>query len=269
VPDDRPATATPGEPEPRGRTRTPRAIRTITRTDELAALRLDSLSEHFDPFLPHFLTESLRVGGEVTVAEDDGRVSGVLLYHEPERVASVFTRDRTLAEALARLHPGVGVFSDFPLGTAPLVYQLYGSDRTTTELAARFTHRVRSARDADRPALAALLREVNGAVDERWLEPIERAEERCFVVEVADDVVGAAWVSVVPGHARLHSLAVRPGFRRMGIGSDLARARRLWAAYAGADRLLTEIAEENVASRAIATAGGMRVVGQIFLSSSA
>jgi hypothetical protein len=39
-----------------------------------------------------------------------------------------------------------------------------------------------------------------------------------------------------------------------------------WARRAGAREILTEISEHNVGSRSIAIAGGMRPIGEIFLT---
>lgn len=200
------------------------------------------------------------------VAEVGGHVTGVLLYSKVERLASVFTRDRALAEAFSRFREHVGIFSDFPLGAPSEVYHVYSADPSSWDASPAFTHPVRGAREADRTGIVRLMRELYGAVDERWLDRVERDGEKCFVVELAHELVGAAWVSVVPGHAWLHSLSVRPGTRRMGVGSDLWLARVQWARRAGAREILTEISEHNVGSRSIAIAGGMRPIGEIFLT---
>ena len=62
----------------------------------------------------------------------------------------------------------------------------------------------------------------------------------------------------------MHSLAVRPMYRHLGLGTDLLFARLLWARAAGARSVLSEIADQNLPSRAVAEAGGMRRVGEIF-----
>ncbi len=254
------------EPAAHGGEVAPVPIREVRHPEELRRLSLTGLSDPFDPFLDHFVTETLRSGGEVWLAEIGRRVSGVFLHHPLERVASAFTRDQRVAEAFFRLRDRVGVFSDFPLGPAPEVFHVYALDAPPGLAVPGYSHPVRAAEDRDRAALLRLLGELYGAIDERWLDPVVRAGEKCFVVEVGRELVGAAWVSTVPGYARLHSLSVRPGSRRMRVGTDLWNARVRWARYAGAGRVLSEISEHNVASRAIAVAGGMRPVGQLFLT---
>jgi GNAT superfamily N-acetyltransferase len=230
------------------------------------AVRLASLSELFDPFLRHFMEETVRSGGEVTVAEAEGQVVGVLLCSEVEHIASVFARDPWLVDALARRHERLAVFSELPLEPGAEVYHIYGSHPAQGVGPVSFRHPVRAARDGDRVALTRLLTEVYGTVDERWLDPVEREGEKCFVVELDHVAVGAAWLSVVGRHGRLHSLSVRPGYRRLGIGTDLWKARMVWARHTGVTRVLTEISEHNLPSRAIAEAGGMRPVGAVYLS---
>ncbi|HLY77127.1 MAG TPA: GNAT family N-acetyltransferase, partial [Thermoplasmata archaeon] len=116
------------------------------------------------------------------------------------------------------------------------------------------------------PVIVRMLREMYGPVDTSWLEAFPgEAEQRCFVASVAGEIAGVGWVSVASGRGRLHSLSVRPRYRRMRIGTDLWHARRLWAEHVGAQQLISEISEQNVASLAIATAGGMHPMGQLLL----
>jgi GNAT superfamily N-acetyltransferase len=244
----------------------PSRLRRVSDPLQLAGTPLVGLSEPFEPFLTHFAQETLRCGEEVWLAESEGRTKGLFLCHGGERVASVFTRERAIADAFFRLRDHIGVYSDFSLSPNAEVFHVYETPVVTADVRPGFTHPVRAAREDDRPALVRLMTELYGTFDARWLDPVDRSGEKCFVVEVGGVLVGAAWVSVVPGNARLHSLSVRPGFRRMGVGTDLWSARVQWARLAGAARVVTEISEHNVASRAIATAGGMRPVGELFLS---
>jgi len=244
----------------------PPSVHSLSRDDHLAPQELGHLSEYFDPFLPHFIADTLRCEGEVLVSTVGGRVDGLFLFNPVERIGSVFTRDLALAEAFSRSRRGIGVFSEFPLVPTAEVYDVLVTDGWASVGPHGYRHPVRAAREDDRPALLRLLQEVNGAVDERWLSPVEREGEKCLVVELEAGLVAAGWVSVVGQWGRLHSLSVRPGFRRMGVGADLWHARMLWARHAGAQRVLTEIAQTNVASRAISVAGGMRVWGPVYLT---
>jgi GNAT superfamily N-acetyltransferase len=233
---------------------------------EAAALRLAHLSEFFDPFLSAFALDTLRVGGEVWVSRSDLGVDGMFLYLESERFGSTFTRSPAVAEAFASFHPGASIFSDFPFGRASEVFGIYRCPLGEGELAHRFSHPVRAAGESDRDEVLRLMQDVHGVVDDRWFASIARPREVCFVVDGAAEVAGTGWVSVANGHARLHSLSVRPRYRRTRVGTDLWHARAAWARHAGAEDVLTEISDGNAASRAISEAGGMRRVGEIYRS---
>ena len=124
---------------------------------------------------------------------------------------------------------------------------------------------VRTIREEDRTAVARLLVEQFGPVDPRWLGSMPPAGEKGFAVEVAGQIAGVGWVSLVNGQGRLHSLSVRPGYRRLGVGTDLWQARVLWSRASGAGRVITEVSEQNLPSLAIAAQGGMRNAGRMFL----
>jgi len=224
------------------------------------------LSDYFNPFLPHFVTAALRGGGEVWTSTAGSGVEGLLLYNDVERMGSIFTRNPSVAEQLFALKEPVAMFSDYPLAPRTEVYHVYRTTSAASAFAHRFRHSVRLAQSRDQSAVLRLMKELYGRIDTSWLPVLPSAEEKCLLVEMAGEIVGVGWVTVVEGHGRLHSLSVRPHYRRMGIGGDLWHARVLWAFRAGAREVLSEIADQNVASRAIATSGGMQRVGQLLLS---
>lgn len=261
------AGSTPGGPMDQLPTTDPG--RSVQRLDDLAGARTlawGDLSDFFNPFLIHFVEEAFGGGGEVWVTQVDSTVDGLLIYNRVERLGSIFTRDRRVAEVLFGLKEHLALFSEFPLGTKTEVYHIYRTVGAGTSDTHRFRHRIRMARASDHEAIIRMMREMYGRIDTSWLHAAPRGPEKCLVVDVGDEIAGAGWVSVVNGHGRLHSLSVRPRFRRLGIGTDLWHARMRWAHRAGALEVISEISEYNLASQAIATAGGMERVGRIFLS---
>lgn len=236
----------------------------LTSRDQVAGLALGDISDHFEPFLPQFMEGTLRAGGEVILWRGPSQVEGVLLYHAAERLVSVFTRSPSVALSLLEGRSGVDVFSELPLAPGFEVYHLYAADLSSWDPSHRFSHPVRTVRAEDGPTLLSMFREVYGRVDEGWFRPIPPPPEKGFAVEVDGRLAGAAWVSVAEGHARLHSLSVRPRYRLLGIGTDLWYARMLWARDQGARTALAEISEHARASQAIAAAGGMHRVGQMY-----
>ncbi|MFY9716510.1 MAG: GNAT family N-acetyltransferase [Thermoplasmata archaeon] len=224
----------------------------------------ERLSSFFSTFLPFFVRETLRTGGTVSLAAGSAGVEGIFLRREVEQIGTIFARDRPTAEALYSARGGLAVYSEFLLEPEALPYPIYSIDLASVERAHRFAHPVRSLRSSDGPSVLQLMQEVYGIVDERWFRAPPSSAEHGFVAEVGDRIVGAAWLTVVGGEGRLHSLSVAPRYRHLGVGSDLWHARALFARQEGVRRVVTEIAETNAASRAISTAGGMQRIGQIF-----
>lgn len=239
-------------------------VRTVTEPGAVDALALEDLSDWFDPFLPHFLGETLRCGGEVTVAEAEGRVTALHLLSPGEEAGTVFTRSRALAELFLRRRPDAALFADFPLAPRAEPHLIYRGEPGAGSVGRALRHPVRRSTGSDRERLLGLLRAVYGRVDERWFDGPPPPNERGFVVEADGALVAAAFVARVGRWGRLHSLAVHPRFRGLGLGTDLAVARLLWLHAAGATQALSEIAERNRPSRAIAEGVGMRVVGRIY-----
>ena len=67
---------------------------------------------------------------------------------------------------------------------------------------------------------------------------------------------------VVVDEAEILTLAVRPTARRTGLGARLTHAAADFAAQAGAERLFLEVAEDNVAARALYVRTGFAQTGQ-------
>ncbi|HYA11048.1 MAG TPA: GNAT family N-acetyltransferase [Thermoplasmata archaeon] len=223
------------------------------------------LSDWFNPFVVPFAREAIGSGGQAVIARESGRVVGLQLTDPTERVASVFSRSGAVAEAFLR-EPGAegGAYAEVDLVGPRELFAVH-----TLRLAElpphRFRHRVRLLGPGELAAVDALLSEVYGSSSERWLAVAASEGERCFGVDVGGTLAGVAWALVAGPWARLHTLTVRPGFRRMGVATDLLFARLLFARHAGAREALSEIAERNLPSRAVAARAGMRPAGQLFL----
>lgn len=73
---------------------------------------------------------------------------------------------------------------------------------------------------------------------------------------------GFILVRVVLDEAEILTLAVRPEARRAGLGGRLTGRGAVAAAQAGASRLFLEVAEDNVAARALYDRAGFRPLGR-------
>ncbi len=223
------------------------------------------LSATFGPFLPIFLRQAFRLGGEVWVARVGGALTGLLLTDPSERVASVFTGVPTTAVVLHRAAPrGMAIYGEVDLGGLRERYFVHAA-----ELAAvpehRFRHALRLLQREDDRRVDELLVEVYGMSSARWLTVAREVGERGVGVEVDGELAGVGWVLTVGPRARLHGLTVRPGRRRAGIALDLVFARLLLARRAGAEQAISEIAERNLPSRALAERAGMPASTPLYL----
>lgn len=223
-----------------------------------------SLSDRFGPFLDRFVRMASRVGGRALVAREAGNVVGLLLTDPEDRTASLFTRSADVARALWPERDGLATYAEIDLPLAREEYLVYAGP-TDAQPPHRFRHRVRLLAPEDATAVAELLHEVYGGAPLRWLGIARGEGEVGFGVDLGGQFAGVAWVLVAGEHARLHGLTVRPGARRIGIGSDLLAARLLFAQREGAHGVISEIAAGNAASRAVAERGGMRRAGSLYL----
>lgn len=240
-------------------------LRLLGPTVSMEPTELAALSPWFGPFLAHFVQETLRCGGEAIWAERAGRAEGLLLTDPGSGGASLFAVSAEASDALRDGRPVRFVFSERELGGPVEVYRLFHRRLSGTAPDHRFAHTVRAVEASDHAAVLSLMRAELGDVDDRWFHGLPTDREHGFLVEVAGEIAGAAWLLQAGRWGRLHSLAVRPRFRRLGIGRDLLFARLLWAARHGVAELLSEIADANGPSQAIAREGGMSAVGRLGL----
>ncbi|MBB4796977.1 ribosomal-protein-alanine N-acetyltransferase [Brevundimonas bullata] len=80
-----------------------------------------------------------------------------------------------------------------------------------------------------------------------------------FAVEEAD---GFILIRVVADEAEILTLAVRPAARRNGLGGRLVETAVVRAAALGAERMFLEVAEDNVAARALYARTGFTEAGR-------
>lgn len=81
-------------------------------------------------------------------------------------------------------------------------------------------------------------------------------------VFVLGDARGFILIRVVADEAEILTLAVRPEARRLGLGRSLIQAAAAMAAGLGASRLLLEVAQDNLAARALYDRTGFQAAGR-------
>ena len=52
------------------------------------------------------------------------------------------------------------------------------------------------------------------AINRKWVKVALKNGDRCFTVKLGSEIAGVGWVSLVNGIGRLHSLYVKPQFRK-------------------------------------------------------
>ncbi len=223
-----------------------------------------SLSDRFGPFLTAFARETVGSGGRAIVASDGVRPVALLLTDPVDRISSVFARSPETAEATLPFASGTAVFAEIDLGGRQEGYRVYRADLGSAP-SHRLQHRLRRLGPAALGGAEGVLREVYGGQPGPWVRALEAEGEVCLAAELHGEVVGVGWVGVAGRHARLHGLAVRPGYRRLGIATDLIAGRLWYARRAGAQEAISEIADANLPSRAAAERLGLATVGQLFL----
>lgn len=231
---------------------------------DLEGLEQADLSPWFNPFLAYFAREADRCGGEVRVLRNSGRIEALTITDPVEHIASVFSRSPEVVEACVRARGSFGMYSDLLVEPSAEVFDIFTARLRGDQPPYRFRHPVRPVSREDAPEVRELMREVNGPLNERWLDGLPTPSEVGFLSEVNGRPAGVGWMTKVGVHARLHSLSVRVPYRRMGLGTDLLLARLLWAGRAGARDVLCEISRTNLASQAIATQGGLKPAGEIY-----
>jgi len=219
----------------------------------------------FDPFLRHEVKEALESGGEVFVSRDpEGNTNGLFIYDNYEATGTIFAKSRDVFDCFYKLKPSSYIFSELEVAEYPReVWNIWQLDVDRATLDHKFKHHV--SMDNDAAELERFMATAQPETNRRWVGVALRNGDKCFVVKVANRIVGIAWMTVVGGMARSHGLYVEPQFRRMGIMKDNLQARLIYLRSRHVHTLVNEIAEDNVASASHAAKAGENIVGKIFL----
>jgi len=238
----------------------------ITAADELGDL--PSGLSHFDPLLRHEVKEAIEAGGEAYVSRGpEGGKNGLFIYDGYEATGTIFTKSREVFDYFYSLKPSSYIFSELEVPELPKeVWNIWQLDVDKAPSGHRFKHGV--SMDYDVREIEKFVAATQPETNERWVKVALDNGDKCFVVKIANRIVGIAWMTIVDGVARSHGLYVEPRFRRMGITTDNFQARLIYLKSRHVHTLINEIAESNVASSGHAASIGEKVVGKIFLYSS-
>lgn len=222
----------------------------------------------FDPLLRHEVKEALEAGGEAFISRDslDG-VNGLFIYDSYEATGTVFTKSEAVFDHFYRLKPSSYIFSEIEAPGIPKEdWNIWELDVDKTPLDHKFRHEVSMEEDARE--IERFIAFTQPETNRRWIRVALRNGDKCFVVRMAERIVGIAWMTIVGEVARSHGLYVEPQFRRTGIMKDNLHARLIYLKSRHVHTLINEISESNIASSRHAAKAGERIVGKIYLYTS-
>jgi len=188
----------------------------------------------------------------------------LFIYDGHEATGTIFTKSKGVFDYFYGLKPSSYIFSELDVAEYPKeVWNVWQLDVDEAPLDHRFKHKVSI--DNDVREIEQFMAATQPETNKQWASVALRNGDKCFVVKMANRIVGIAWMAIVDGVARSHGLYVEPQFRRMGITTDNFHARLIYLKSRHVHTLINEIAESNVASSSHAARIGERIVGKIFL----
>jgi L-amino acid N-acyltransferase YncA len=222
----------------------------------------------YNPILRHEAKEALEAGGEVFISQNSkGDSNGLFIYDNYEATGTIFTKSKEAFDEFYTLKPSSYIFSEFEVAEHPKEnWNIWQLDVEKAPLDHRFKHHVSI--DDDAREIERFMASAQPETNRLWIRVALKNEDKCFVVKIADRIVGIAWMTIVGEIARSHGLYVEPQFRRMGIMKDNFQARLIYLKSRHVRTLINEIAESNVPSASHAAKIGETIVGKIFLYNS-
>jgi len=219
----------------------------------------------FEPYLPYFIKEALETGGDVYVSRVyGGDISGLFIYDNFEKSGTVYTRSREVFDCFYNSKPFNSLFAELKTEIENEVYDIYSIDLKNHSIVHRFSHEISFADDEQASEIEQFMVLAHPGMNRRWIRVALKNGEKCFTVRLGSEIAGLGWVSLVKGIGRIHSLFVKPQFRKLGIGEDILYARLLWLKSKHAHSAFSEISRHNLPSSKIESKAQMKVCGQIF-----
>jgi len=240
----------------------------------IKSVRLEALDEQlsespglsfFDSILRHEAKEALEAEGEVFISQNPkGEKTGLFIYDNYETTGTIFTKSRDVFDQFYALKPSSYIFSELEAAEYEKeVWNIWQMDVARASPAHRFRHHVSIDSNADE--IERFMTSTQPGTNKRWVRVALENGDKCFVVRIANKIVGLAWLTVVGEVARSHSIYVEPQFRRIGVMTDNFQARLMYLKSRRVRTLINEIAESNLPSSRHVEKIGEKVVGKLFL----
>jgi hypothetical protein len=219
----------------------------------------------FDPILHYEAKEALEADGEVYFSKSrEGPKNGLFIYDGYESTGTIFAKTREVFDSFYPLKPSSYIFSEYEAVEIPKEpWNIWQLDVDKAPLDHRFKHHVSMENNVEE--IERFMALTQPETNRKWISVALRNGDRCFVVKIANRIVGMAWMMIVGGVARSHGLYVEPQFRRMGIMRDNLHARLIYLKSRHVHTLINEIPESNIPSSRHAANAGEMIVGKLFL----
>ncbi len=183
----------------------------------------------FEPYLQYHIKEILEIGGEVYVSKtSEGIISGIFIYDDFEKGGTIYTRSRELFDYFYGLKQFNFLFSEMKTELENEIYDIYTIDIKHLALAHRFRYEISTMDNGNVGEIEQFMSSTHQGINKKWVKVALKNRDRCYIVRLSNEIAGLGWVSLVNGIGRLHSLYVKPQYRRIGIGEDILNARLLW-----------------------------------------
>ncbi len=219
----------------------------------------------FEPYLQHFVSETLEIGGEAYVSKaPDGEISGLFIYDDFEKAGTIFTRSREIFDYFYGLKPFSFLFAELKTEVESEVYNIHSINLENHDIVHRFSHEISMADDEQTSEIERFMVLAHPEINRKWTRAALKNGDKCFTVKLDSEIAGLGWASFVNGIGRVYSLFVKPQFRKLGIGEDILYARLLWLKLKHACLAFSEIAHDNYPSSRIAAKAQMTVCGQLY-----
>ncbi len=162
-----------------------------------------------------------------------------------------------------KLKPFKSIYAELQTEYPKEIYDIFTKDLENS-LDHTFSHAISVAHIEQVEELRQFMLSTHPGTNPRWIDVALRNGDKCVTVRLGDEIAGVGWLSLVNGIGRLHSLFVKPRFRKIGVGLDILFARLLWLKSKHARIALSEISVNNLQSSGISVRGGMKVSGQVY-----
>jgi GNAT superfamily N-acetyltransferase len=219
----------------------------------------------FEPYLVCHTKEILEIGGEAYVTRTpEGITSGLFIYDGSEKSGTIYTRSKEIFDCFYELKPFNFLFSEMKTELESEIYDIFTIDLENLALVHRFSYEISMAGKGYTGEIEQFMASTHPGINKRWVSVALKNGDMCFIVRLRNEIAGLGWVSLVNRIGRLHSLYVKPQFRRIGIGEDILNARLLWLKSKHARSAFCEISRLNLASSGNVMKAHMMVSGQVF-----